>query len=104
MESWSRITKKVNRFLRKSMNGNQSAGFDRRQVSLVYKTTLLRILFYLKKSVFPSYQRKANDSTLAYAPPPNPPLNSDPACIVFRSFSCSVFLGFVQRLGAGGAG
>jgi len=34
---------------------------------------------------------------------PNPPLKSDPACVVFRSFSCSVFLGFVQRLGAGGA-
>jgi len=34
----------------------------------------------------------------------NPPLNSDPACIVFRSFSSSRFLGFVQRLGAGGAG
>jgi len=35
---------------------------------------------------------------------PNLSLNSDPACVVFRSFSCSVFLGFVQRLGAGGAG
>jgi hypothetical protein len=35
---------------------------------------------------------------------PNLSLNSDPACIVFRSFSSFVFLGFVQRLGAGGAG
>ena len=35
---------------------------------------------------------------------PNLSLNSDPACIVFRSFSCSRFLGFVQRLGAGVAG
>ena len=35
---------------------------------------------------------------------PNLPLNSDPACIVLRSFSSFVFLGFVQRLGAGGAG
>jgi hypothetical protein len=35
---------------------------------------------------------------------PNPALNSDPACIVFRSFSSFVFLGFVHRLGAGGAG
>ena len=35
---------------------------------------------------------------------PNPPLNSDPACIVFRSLSASRFLGFAQRLGAGGAG
>ena len=34
---------------------------------------------------------------------PNPPLNSDPACIAFRSFSSSRFLGSVQRLGAGGA-
>ena len=35
---------------------------------------------------------------------PNPSLNSDPACIAFRSLSASRFLGFVQRLGAGGAG
>ena len=35
---------------------------------------------------------------------PNPPLNSDPACIVFRSFSSPCFLGSAQRLGAGGAG
>jgi len=35
---------------------------------------------------------------------PNPPLHSDPACIAFRSLSASRFLGFVQRLGAGGAG
>jgi len=35
---------------------------------------------------------------------PNPPLNSDPACIAFRSLSTSRFLGSVQRLGAGGAG
>ena len=34
----------------------------------------------------------------------NPTLNSDPACVVLRSFSSFVFLGFVQRLGAGGAG
>jgi len=35
---------------------------------------------------------------------PNPPLNSDPACIAFRSLSTSRFLGFVHHLGAGGAG
>jgi hypothetical protein len=35
---------------------------------------------------------------------PNPPLNSDPARIAFRSFSSFRFLGFVHRLGAGGAG
>jgi len=35
---------------------------------------------------------------------PNPPLNSDPACIVLRSFSSFVFLGFVRRFAAGGAG
>ena len=34
----------------------------------------------------------------------NPPLNSDPACIAFRSLSASRFLGFVHRPGAGGAG
>jgi hypothetical protein len=36
--------------------------------------------------------------------PPNPPLNSDPACIAFRSLSTSRFLGSAHRLGAGGAG
>ena len=35
---------------------------------------------------------------------PNLPLNSDPACIAFRSLSSPCFLGFVQRLGAGVAG
>ena len=35
---------------------------------------------------------------------PNPPLNSDPACIAFRSISTSRYLGFAQRLGSGGAG
>src|SRR5512133_1303471 len=32
----------------------------------------------------------------------NSPLNSDPACIAFRSLSTSRFLGSAQRLGAGG--
>ena len=35
---------------------------------------------------------------------PNPPLHSDPACIAFRSLSSFRYLGFVRRLGAGGAG
>jgi hypothetical protein len=35
---------------------------------------------------------------------PNPALHSDPACIAFRSLSTSCYLGFVHRLGAGGAG
>ena len=35
---------------------------------------------------------------------PNLQLNSDPACIAFRSLSASRFPGFVLRLGAGGAG
>ena len=35
---------------------------------------------------------------------PNIALNSDPACIAFRSLSTSRYLGFVHRLGAGGAG
>ena len=35
---------------------------------------------------------------------PNPPLNSDPACIVFRSFFSSRYLGSAHRLGAGAAG
>src|SRR5450631_3786771 len=34
----------------------------------------------------------------------NSALNSDPACIVFRSLSTSCYLGSAQRLGAGGAG
>ena len=35
---------------------------------------------------------------------PNLSLNSDPACIAFRSLSTFCYLGFVHRLGAGGAG
>jgi len=35
---------------------------------------------------------------------PNLPLNSDPASVVFRSFSSFRFLGFAHRLGAGGVG
>ena len=35
---------------------------------------------------------------------PNPPLNSDPACIVFRSFSSPCVLGSAQRFGVSGAG
>jgi len=35
---------------------------------------------------------------------PNPPLNSDPACIVFRPYSSPCFLGSARRLGAIGAG
>jgi hypothetical protein len=35
---------------------------------------------------------------------PNPALNSDPACIAFRSLSTFRFLGSVHRLGAGVAG
>ena len=35
---------------------------------------------------------------------PNPPLNSDLACIAFHSFSSFRFHGFVHRLGAGVAG
>jgi hypothetical protein len=34
---------------------------------------------------------------------PNPPLKSDPACIAFRPLSAFRYLGFAQRLGAGGA-
>lgn len=35
---------------------------------------------------------------------PNPALHSDPACIAFPSLSATCYPGFVQRLGAGGAG
>ena len=34
---------------------------------------------------------------------PNLSLKSDPACIAFRSLSAFRYLGFVLRLGAGGA-
>jgi hypothetical protein len=34
----------------------------------------------------------------------NPPLNSNPTCIAFRSFFSFRFLGSARRLGAGGAG
>jgi len=46
--------------------------------------------------------RKIYSSTIHYRP--NPPLDSDPACIAFRSLSTFRFLGFAPRLGAGGAG
>ncbi len=38
------------------------------------------------------------------SPPPNPSLNSDPACCAFRSLSASRFLDSAQRLGADVAG
>jgi hypothetical protein len=41
---------------------------------------------------------------LGFGDRPNPPLNSDPTCIAFRSLSTSRYLGFAQRLGAGGSG
>ncbi len=46
----------------------------------------------------PSYGLSTKNSRRA----PNPPLNSDPAGIAFRSLSASRFLGSAQRLGAGG--
>ena len=46
----------------------------------------------------------SNSGGLQFHGLPNPPLNSDPACIAFRSLSTSRYLGSVHRLGAGGAG
>jgi len=43
-------------------------------------------------------------SVLVGSHSPNPPLNSDPACIAFRSLSAFRFLGSAQRFGAGVAG
>jgi hypothetical protein len=43
-------------------------------------------------------------SAAKWASRPNRQLNSDPACIVFPSFSSFRYLGFVHRPGAGGAG
>jgi len=48
--------------------------------------------------------KQAKPYPLNCASRPNPPLNSDPACIVVRSLSSFSFLGSAQRLGAGGAG
>ena len=45
-----------------------------------------------------------SSSGLQFHGVPNLSLNSDPACVGFRSFSSSRFLGSAQRLGAGGAG
>ena len=39
-----------------------------------------------------------NAKALILNQPPNPPLNSDPACIAFRSFSSFRFLGFESLL------
>ena len=41
---------------------------------------------------------------MGVTPAPNPSLESDPACLAFRNLSSPCLLGFVQRLGAGGAG
>jgi len=53
--------------------------------------------------LFPS-KLLSSSGGLQFRGVPNPSLNSDPACAVFRSFSSFRYLGFVQRLGAGGAG
>jgi len=58
-------------------------------------TSLASYLFY--------FAMRANISSPRRVPP-NPPLNSDPAYLVIRSFSSHCFLGSTQRLGAGGAG
>jgi hypothetical protein len=52
----------------------------------------------------PETRRIAGSGRFRFSGVPNPALNSDPACIAFRSLSTFRFLGFVQRPGAGGAG
>jgi hypothetical protein len=49
-------------------------------------------------------RRIAGSGRFRFSGVPNPALNSDPACIVFRSFSSFRFLDFAQRFGAGAAG
>jgi hypothetical protein len=45
-----------------------------------------------------------NSGRLQFHGVPNLSLNSDPACIAFRSLSTSSYLGSAHRLGAGGSG
>jgi len=52
----------------------------------------------------PQRLTKSLSSSIKRNAVPNPPLNSDPACIAFRSLSTSCFLGSAQRFGAGVAG
>jgi hypothetical protein len=52
----------------------------------------------------PETRRIASSGRFQFSGVPNPALNSDPACIVFRSFSSFRFLDFAQRFGAGAAG
>ena len=52
----------------------------------------------------PETRRVAGSGRFQLSGVPNPALNSDPACIVFRSFSSFRFLDFAQRFGAGAAG
>lgn len=46
--------------------------------------------------------RRCHITTVVNTDRPNPALNSDPACIVLRSFLSPCFLGSACRLGAGG--
>jgi len=56
------------------------------------------------RTVVPEIGRVGCSGEFQFLGVPNLPLNSDPACVVLRSFSSFVFLGFAQCLGAGGAG
>ena len=61
-------------------------------------------MVFRSHTIAPESKRAVCSGGLMRAGRPNPPLNSDPACIAFRPLSTSRYLGFVQRLGAGGAG
>ncbi len=52
----------------------------------------------------PTLVFEASSGVLLTNQRPNPPLNSDPACLAFRSLSASSVLGFAQRPRAGGSG
>src|SRR5512133_185187 len=67
-----------------------------------WRKPYLRIRLPLRMNMLRGFKEKSHRRLNAYLP--NPALNSDPACIAFRSLSASRFLGSAQRLGAGGAG
>ena len=61
-------------------------------------------MVFRSHTIAPESKRAVGSGGFMRTGRPNPPLNLDPACIAFRSLSTSRYLGFVQRLGAGGAG
>jgi hypothetical protein len=60
-------------------------------------------MVFSSRTFAPESKRAARSGGQSLSCGPNLSLKSDPACIAFRPLSTSRYLGFVRRLGAGGA-